>query len=309
MNLPVIKQLFSANESEITQTDIVMLLTPHIVRTHGITASDLQPIYIGTQGNLNLGGAPPLIAPPPDAAPGPATPAPGLRTPGVQVPPGSTPVPGTVPSPVLPQPAPAVPAPTPPAGAAPPPAAAAPTPTPDDPGGPPVSTLPPTPDVAAAPSPAAPGPPPSQPPDPAAGTMGFGAAQVVLTPSGSTFRVGGGPYTVPIVVNNASRLSTMTLTLIYDPMLLRLRSVQEGAFMRTGGANATFTQQTGPGRVDITIVRSGDATGATGSGILAAVLFDAIAPGSATLSINGSASGPGGTPMGLQFRPVVVNIQ
>jgi hypothetical protein len=139
--------------------------------------------------------------------------------------------------------------------------------------------------------------------------MGFGAAQVVLTPSGSTFRVGGGPYTVPIVVNNASRLSTMTLTLIYDPMLLRLRSVQEGAFMRTGGANATFTQQTGPGRVDITIVRSGDATGATGSGVLAAILFDAIAPGSATLSINGSASGPGGTPMGLQFRPVVVNIQ
>ena len=43
-----------------------MLLTPHIVRTHELTAEDLSPIYIGTQQNLGLGGPPPLIAPAPD---------------------------------------------------------------------------------------------------------------------------------------------------------------------------------------------------------------------------------------------------
>ena len=43
--------------------------------------------------------------------------------------------------------------------------------------------------------------------------------------------------------------------------------------------NATFTQETAPGRIDVTITRSADATGASGTGLLAAVAFDAIAPG------------------------------
>lgn len=79
--------------------------------------------------------------------------------------------------------------------------------------------------------------------------------------------------------------------------------------MRSGGAAAAFTQQVAPGRVDITIARSSDATGATGTGLLGAVLFDAAAPGTATLSLSGTATGPGGTPMGLQFRPATVPIQ
>ena len=101
----------------------------------------------------------------------------------------------------------------------------------------------------------------------------------------------------------------VTLTLTFDPALLRVRAVNEGSFMRSGGANAAFTQQVAAGRVDITITRSADATGATGAGLLGAVLFDAVAPGTATLSANGTATGPGGTPMGLQFRPVTVSIQ
>ena len=125
----------------------------------------------------------------------------------------------------------------------------------------------------------------------------------------ATLRVGGGPYTVPISVANASRLSTVSLTLVYDPALLRVRTVQEGSFMRTGGASAAFTQQVGPGRVDITIARAGDATGASGTGLLGAVLFDAVAPGTATLTLSGAATGPGGAAMGLQFRPVAVSIQ
>ena len=66
LRLPVFKQFLSNNDQQITQTDIVMLLTPHIVRTHELTADDLSPIYIGTQQNLGLGGPPPLIAPAPD---------------------------------------------------------------------------------------------------------------------------------------------------------------------------------------------------------------------------------------------------
>jgi len=132
---------------------------------------------------------------------------------------------------------------------------------------------------------------------------------VLLNPSGTTFRVGGGPYTVPISISGATRITTITLTLTFDPAIVRIRSVQQGSFMNTGGASATFTQQAGNGRVDITLSRGADAIGASGTGLLAVVLLDALAPGSATLSLSGAATGPGGTAMGLQFRPVTVTVQ
>jgi general secretion pathway protein D len=292
IHVPILKQLFSANDTAITQTDIVMLLTPHIIRTSGLTEADLRPIYIGSAQNLGLGGPPPLIAgvpepaeaPPAATTPAPAPPPGTMPGPGgtlVAPPPGSTPVPGTV---VVPPPPPP-PAPTQPSGAPPnvppPPSAAAPTTTP-------------------------PGPAAVEPP---ITTQGVGSAQVILSPPGATFRVGAGPYTVPISIVNVSRLSTVSLTLTFDPTLLRVRSVQEGSFMRSAGANAAFAQQIAPGRVDITITRAGDATGASGTGLLAAVLFDAVAPGNATLTLSGAGSGPGSVAMGLQFRPVTLSIQ
>ena len=66
--------------------------------------------------------------------------------------------------------------------------------------------------------------------------------------------------------------------------MLRVRMVQEGSFMRTGGATVAFNQQVNGGRIDITIARGADATGANGTGVLAAVLFDAIAPGNVALT-------------------------
>ena len=120
LRLPVFKQFLSDNDQQIEQTDIVMLLTPHIVRTHELTADDLAPIYIGTQQNIGLGGPPPLIAPAPDApAPAPAAaaarrtpaPLPGAARPPVASEPGAQPInppapPGTFPVPTMPTPAP-----------------------------------------------------------------------------------------------------------------------------------------------------------------------------------------------------------
>ena len=65
LRLPIIRQLFSANDTQVAQTDIVMLLTPRIIRTHEYTARDLAPIYVGTNQNFGLTGPPPLIAAPP----------------------------------------------------------------------------------------------------------------------------------------------------------------------------------------------------------------------------------------------------
>jgi hypothetical protein len=294
----------SHNQVSNDQTDIVMLLTPHIVRTHEITEDDLKPIYIGSQQNLGVGGPPPLIAQGPPAgeatAPqaaagatggqtaGPPPPA-TLRGPGgepLAAPPGTTPVPGTVmvpPQPQQTQPNIVVP----------------PEPTPATP---PTGPTTPPPATTTPPAPAEPVAQPTTSP-------GIGSAQIIISPPGATFRVGGGPYTVPISITDATRISTLTLTIIYDPTKLRVRSVNEGTFMRAGGVSVTFTQQANGNRIDITMARSADATGATGTGLLAAVLFDAIAPGSVTLSASGAATGPGGASMGLRFSPVTINVQ
>ena len=63
MQTPILRSLFGQTNDQVQQSDIVMLLTPHIVRTHELTVQDLSSIYIGTQQNVGLGGPPPLIAP------------------------------------------------------------------------------------------------------------------------------------------------------------------------------------------------------------------------------------------------------
>ena len=301
IRVPGLRSLFGSTSDVIEQTDIVMLLTPHIVRTHELTVDDLAPIYIGTQQNVGLGGPPPLIQPPaaddPAAALMPAQPAP-ITTPVPQFlpPPSGTPVPATgVPPPTTPAP-PTTPV-TPPAGVATPPA-----------GVPPVTTLPP----AAAPvTPATVPPrdptaaPPATPPVPAAST-----AQITIT-APQEFRTAGGPYTVPLAVSNASRLSMITLTVTFNPAVLRVRNVQEGTFMRQGGVTANFTPRidVATGRVDIAVARSGDQAGASGSGLLAALLFDAVGPGNSLIQVSGVASNPEGGALPLQFSPVSVTVR
>ena len=119
-----------------------------------------------------------------------------------------------------------------------------------------------------------------------------------MTPPGQDFRVGGGPYTCAISAMNASRLSGLSLTVTFNPSAVRVRAVQEGSFMRAGGAQATFTQRVdaAAGRIDIAIIRTADATGVAGTGLLAAILFDAVGGGPANIAVTGTATAPGGAP-------------
>jgi type II secretory pathway component GspD/PulD (secretin) len=281
LNVPIIKQLFSSNDSNVTQSDIVMLLTPRIVRTHELTPQDVGPIRIGTQANLGLSGPPPLLAQPAGTpAPiGAAAPAPGpVQTP---VPQAQTTQP-QVTQPQVGQPPTSQPA-------------------------PPPQQAQPQVQVPAA------GPPPSANSfggPPGGGTAPGGGQILVSVPP--EFRVGAGPYTVPISITGASQISSVSLTVTYNPSVLRVRVAQEGPFLRSGGIQAQFTQQGDPstGRLDLAIVRPGDSTGVAGTGLLAALLFETVGPGTANLAVNGSASAPGGAPVALQFAAVpVVNVR
>ena len=161
-------------------------------------------------------------------------------------------------------------------------------------------------------------PPPQQagrqpaPVNPFASPAAQTPATVLVSPPGTEFRVGGGPYLVPISISNASRLSTVSISLSYNPAVLRVRTVQEGNLMRQGGAQAAFTQKidAAAGRVDIAIVRPGDVLGASGTGVVGAVLFEAIGAGQSPLSLSGVgtlAAGGGAAP--FQFQPVTVTVK
>ena len=319
LRLPVFKQFLSDNDQSIEQTDIVMLLTPHIVRTHELTAQDLAPIYIGTQQNLGLGGPPPMIAPQPaEQVPqvqqpaGPAVPDQVIpTTPGVL--PGGTARPPVAPPGTSPVPAPITP--VPPIGAAPGanvPGAATPGTTAPGTVVPPGGVAPPggTPESPAPPA-GVPRDPATVPPGTAPGAAAATPAQVILTVPGTTFQVAGGPYTVPISINNANRLSVMTLTVTYNPSVLRVRSVQPGSFMQQGGTPTSFTPRidAAAGRVDIAVARTGDLVGATGAGLLAALLFDAVGQGSSLIQLSGVGSTPDGSPVTMQFSPVTVTVR
>jgi len=256
LGLPIIKQLFSSNDNSVTQSDIVMLLTPRIVRTHELTAQDVGPLRIGTQSNLGVSGPPPLLA---QTAPAPAPAPTGANTPiAQQTAPAAPPqaaTPGQAPPVVQPQ-------------------------------------VPPSPNQSA-----------NAAFNPGAPAAGGGQILVSVPPE---FRVGSGPYTVPISVTGASQLSSVSLTVTYNPAVLRVRVAQEGPFLRSGGVQASFTQQgdSSAGRLDIAIVRPGDVTGVAGTGLIAALLFETVGAGQANLSVTGSASGPGGAPVALQFAAV-----
>jgi len=124
-------------------------------------------------------------------------------------------------------------------------------------------------------------------------------------------RVGSGPYTIPISISNATRVSTLTLSVTYNPALVRVRTVQEGTFMRQGGMAAAFNSQIDEksGRIDIVITRPADKTGASAAGLLAALLVEPVAAGTGSLGLSGSASVPGGGTAALQFMPAGITVR
>ena len=122
---------------------------------------------------------------------------------------------------------------------------------------------------------------------------------------------GGAATVAGVSIGGAQRLSTLTLSITYNPALIRIRNVQEGTFMRQGGITPAFSSQVDDksGRIDIVITRPGDQTGASTSGLLAALLIEPIVAGTGSLALSGSASIPGGIAASLQFMPAGVTVR
>lgn len=61
--VPVLKEIFSGNKKEIEQTDIVLTLTPRIIRFPDIREEDLETVWVGTAQRPELKESPPKLSP------------------------------------------------------------------------------------------------------------------------------------------------------------------------------------------------------------------------------------------------------
>jgi general secretion pathway protein D len=60
-DIPLIGRLFTDEKREETRTDLVLTMTPHIIRIANITEEDLAPMWVGTGTNLTFRGVSPRI--------------------------------------------------------------------------------------------------------------------------------------------------------------------------------------------------------------------------------------------------------
>ena len=59
--IPFIGRLFGKTTSNLKRSDVMLTLTPHIIRTPEITAGDLMPIWVGTESNISFRGGTPRV--------------------------------------------------------------------------------------------------------------------------------------------------------------------------------------------------------------------------------------------------------
>ena len=60
-DVPLLGRLFSNHSKDNTRTDVILTMTPHIIRTPDVTEQDLLPIWVGTETNITFRGGSPRV--------------------------------------------------------------------------------------------------------------------------------------------------------------------------------------------------------------------------------------------------------
>jgi general secretion pathway protein D len=341
-DIPIIGRLFSDKRTESQRTDVILTLTPHIIRNAEITEEDLQPIWVGTEANISFRGGSPRVESdvegPFDSTEG--TPEEiqdairrrlerlprGLR-PGEQPgAPGAAVRPGVPGQPVQPQP----------------------------PGG--LNLVPATPpqDIfRPAPAPGQPQPNQAQPPPPqvpedeqpppgglvsqgsasgtarltsavvpamtqAATTASSTAALAVpaantpivrlwLTPAQLTVSPGD-TFEVRVQADAGLPVSHLPLSLSFDPAVLSVEAVDPGDFLGAAGESQVLSDAGRAGALVIGASRLGQRPGVKGSGTVARITFRALAAGKTALGFEAKALDSGLRPVPLRSRAAVIQV-
>ena len=277
-SIPILNKILTSRKKTHEDQEIMMSITPHLVRAPKVTTADLQSVLIGTRELTRMGaGARPQLGVPEDqlAPPVGTTPSPVAPTPPPATPPLGAPAPGSLSPPVPPPGAPPLIPPAsgvgPPAGVA-PPVQPAPNPSPS-----PITGVPQ--EEASATIGGSPG---SIGPGPLPGGAG-GVAAAVLSPAEIRIPVGG-TGTVGLVVMGAQDLRGVDMTMTYDPAVLEAQDVSPGPLLTLDGSPVGVNRGMESGRVRAQFTR---ASGSAGSGVVAAVTFRALRAGVVTVTVEG----------------------
>jgi general secretion pathway protein D len=143
---------------------------------------------------------------------------------------------------------------------------------------------------------------PEQPTGPALVRMVVGSAQVRV----------GDPVTVQVFIENGFNVGSVPFHLSYDREVMEyLDSYSEGEFLKADGTNTIHlaTPAAGGGEVVVGHSRMGGTAGASGAGLLGTYQFQATGPGTCTFSFLGaSVKDPQARNLPASFMPVSVQI-
>ena len=277
--IPVLGKLFGSRERKKDESEVLISITPRIVRAPKVTEEDFVPLRVGTQEVPRVEGARPALFGPEPEAPaggGSAAAAPGAAaTPRAA---GRRPeaVPAAGPS-------------TPPVAAQPPAEAAAPLPSA------PATTAPGTAPSTPASTPSTPNPStaaPSAVPPSAAAAPSEDARPVsaLLSPPEASLSVGQSTG-LALVLVGAKDVQWVELALVFDPALVEVTDVGAGSLLTLDGTTVVADKQTESGRARARFTR---ATGVSGSGAVAAITVRGLKPGSGSLVVESLAVGRAG---------------
>jgi general secretion pathway protein D len=330
-DIPILGRLFSNKRTDNTRTDVILTLTPHIIRNAEITADDLLPIWVGTEANITFRGGSPRVE---SDVEGPfdnteGTPEEiqdairrrlerlprGLR-PGengeepqqqpdqnqVQPPPpgGVNLVPAAPPTDIFRPPTPQQPQPNQP-----------PPPEEEPPGGgglvsqgPASGTATLARGVATAAASTADSAPVALAALPAANAP---AVRIWLVPGRLTVAPGD-TFEVRVQAQAGQPVSHLPLSLSFDPAVLSVEKVEAGDFLG-GASEAQVLSDTGrPGALVIGASRLGKVAGVKGTGTVARITFRAMAAGSSPLGFDAKALDSGLRPLAVRSRSAVIQV-
>lgn len=290
--IPILGRLFSRKGNDEQRTDVILTLTPHIVRNAEITEQDLVPIWVGTEANLTFRGGSPRVESevegPFDAGEGTPEEIQELMRRRIQrLPRGLRQGQGEEGTEEEP-----------PSGQDLVPGLSNPFETPQEEEPPPVvdeteneqevrlEETPPSlrlPNTESAAE--------SSRVVPASFAEGGSVASAANEASPVRFRLvprrmevtSGDAFDVRLRVESDRPVSHLPVTLLYDPERVRVTEVEAGDFLGDESQATVLADTSQPGRLVLGASRLGDAPGVRGSGVVAKITFRAVAPGSTDL--------------------------
>lgn len=281
-DIPVIGPLFSSHDNSGDKTELILAITPRIVRGIAVSEPEISSFWSGLEDDPSVAPHYSSFVQEPEFAPAAASAA-NVPAKGPVLP-----VPAAVPGQPTPSVAPSVPGQQTPTGPQKLDQSKAVTPSvqaqPVPPGSAAASAAVPTPAVVPVPLPATapaeplPAPPPQMP-----------VSKVSLKVTAPAAVKMNEQFNADIMVTDAQNLFTTPLTVIYDPSVLEAVSVAEGDLLKQDGRKTLFTNKIDNqnGQLSVKISREDGAGGVFGVGNLLSIKFKAKAAGPASIGFVG----------------------